>query len=127
MSAIIGYDNWLTTEPDSELGPCCDACNDTEKCEHCDGAGCDDCDNTGLCLHCVPESRLETARLDKCPVILVTVDGDEVKTTLGEFIRDNSDCMAPDDVEELQEAVFYGRETAKGGGGAAPEWSVRRA
>ena len=122
--SIRGYDSWKTTEPEPE--PDCGVCGDTEKCEHCDGAGCVDCDNTGLCLSCVPESRLETARLDKCPVILVTVDGDEVRTTLGEFVRDNADCMDRDDVEELQEAVYYDKTTVWGGGGAAPVWSVRR-
>jgi hypothetical protein len=53
---------------------------------------------------------------------LTTIDGDVVRLTLADFFLDNT--LHPKDEAEIR-ALAVG-ETFRGGGGAAPEWSIRR-
>ena len=54
---------------------------------------------------------------------LVTVDGDDIPIKLCEFLADNDDDLCG--AREPIEALAIG-ETFYGGGGASPEWSIRR-
>jgi len=55
---------------------------------------------------------------------LTTVDGEEVHLTAAEFLADN-EILAGTEVETAIRSLCIG-ETYSDGGGAAPEWSIKR-
>lgn len=55
---------------------------------------------------------------------LSTVDGDEVTLLFHEFQRANEDGLAPEDMIEIMRLDIG--ESFRGGGGASPEWHIRR-
>lgn len=55
---------------------------------------------------------------------LTTVDGEEVHLTAAEFLADN-EILAGTKVETAIRSLCIG-ETYSDGGGAAPEWSIKR-
>ena len=48
-----------------------------------------------------------------------------VTTTLGQFLVDNIDCFEESEIEDITNTLSSGG-TYFGGGGAAPEWSLKR-
>jgi hypothetical protein len=48
-----------------------------------------------------------------------------VSTTIGQFFADNIDVMDASEIDAIEQALTNG-ETYYGGGGAAPEWSLKR-
>ncbi len=79
----------------------------------------------GRTLAAVDIHRSPTANVVcRRPVMLRLFDEDgEVFTTLDEFLKDN-DCLDVDTVEEIRSLKIG--EVYRGGGGAAPVWSVER-
>ncbi len=57
----------------------------------------------------------------EAPVVLE--DGETVETTWGAFVADNADSGL--DLADIEITLEAG-ETFYGGGGAEPEWSIRR-
>jgi hypothetical protein len=69
-------------------------------------------------------ARARALRAPRPSYLLQTVDGDEVPTTLAGFFEENDGGMLEGEREAI-EALRVG-ETYAGGGGAAPQWSIRR-
>lgn len=57
---------------------------------------------------------------------VVLADGNIIETTWGAFVEDNADSFGHVDLADIEVTLAAG-ETFYGGGGAEPEWSIRRA